>query len=275
MTAGRGQSTERLFAITFGGVLFLCALIILGLLVGMALYVDWPARLRWFVTTTEGREFLRQVGFSVRLSLVTSTTTTALALLLAIPSAYALSRFRYPLATVVDTILDLPIVLPPLVAGVALLVVLRYWLGDFFDAIGVQVHYTSRSIVLAQLFIAGPFAVRTIKAAFDDVPARYEDVSRTLGCTRFGAFFRVSLPLARSGILAGTIMTWARAVSEFGPILIFCTASEKTAVLPIRVFLFNSCGDVAGGVVTSVILVLIAAAALLSFKALGGRRISL
>ncbi|OGV73276.1 MAG: hypothetical protein A3K19_14435 [Lentisphaerae bacterium RIFOXYB12_FULL_65_16] len=274
-TSPRGQASERLFKLAFGGVLLLSALIILGLLVGMALYVDWPERVRWAMSTPEGKEFLRQVGFSVRLSLVTSTTTTAIALILAIPCAYALSRFRYPLAVVVDTILDLPIVLPPLVAGVALLVVLRYWLGPFFDAIGIQVHYTSRSIVLAQLFIAGPFAVRTIKAAFDDVPTRYEDVSRTLGCSRFRAFFAVSLPLARNGILAGTIMTWARAVSEFGPILIFCTASEKTAVLPIRVFLFNSCGDVAGGVMTSVILILIAAAALLGFKALGGRRISL
>jgi len=70
-------------------------------------------------------------------------------------------------------------------------------------------------------------------------------------------------------------MTWARAISEFGPILIFCTASEKTAVLPIRVFLQNSAGDIAGGIVTSVILVIVAATALLIFKALGGRRISL
>jgi molybdate transport system permease protein len=96
-----------------------------------------------------------------------------------------------------------------------------------------------------------------------------------LGCTPFRAFFHVSLPLARHGILAGAIMTWARAVSEFGPILIFCTASEKTAVLPIRVFLFNSAGDVAGGVVTSVILIVMAAGALLTFKLLGGSRLSL
>jgi molybdate transport system permease protein len=267
--------SARLFRSVFGGILFLAVFMIAGLLVGMALYVPWPQRVSWAVGTPEGHVFLRRIWFSLRLSLVTSTTTTAIALVFGVPAAYALSRFKYRFSLLIDTILDLPIVLPPLVAGVALLTVLRYWLGPFFDAIDVQVHYTSRSIVIAQLFIAGPFAVRAVKAAFDDIPTRYEDVARTLGCTPFQAFFRVAVPLARNGILAGAIMTWARAVSEFGPILIFCTASEKTAVLPIRVFLFNSAGDVAGGVVTSTILIVMAAAALITFKLLGGKRISL
>lgn len=269
------SAADRVFRITFGGTLALAVVLITGILAGMAAYVDWPGQVRWAFSTPEGRVFLRQVGFSVRLSLVTSIASTFLALVIAIPAAYALSRFRYPLPLLVDTVLDMPIVLPPLVAGLALLTVLRYWLGPFFDALGIQVHYTARGIVLAQLFIAAPFAVRAIKAAFDDISPRYEEVARTLGCTPFQAFCHVGLPLARHGILAGAIMTWARAVSEFGPILIFCTASEKTAVLPIRVFLFNSAGDVAGGVVASVILIILAAGALLTFKLLGGSRLSL
>lgn len=267
--------SERLFRGVLGSMLALAVLIILGVLGGMAAYVNWLERTRWAFTTPEGHTFLRQVGASLKLSLVTSTTTTLIALLVATPTAYALSRFRYPLPLLVDTVLDLPIVLPPLVAGVALLTVLRYWLGPLFDALGIQVHYTARGIVVAQLFIAAPFAVRAIKAAFDDISPRYEEVARTLGCTPFQAFLHVGLPLARHGILAGAIMTWARAVSEFGPILIFCTASEKTAVLPIRVFLFNSAGDVAGGVITSVILIVMAAVSLLTFKLLGGSRLSL
>ena len=272
---GVGRDTGRLFRGALHTLVVLSVLLIVGILGGMAAYVDWREWVRWSLTTGEGRAFLRQVGFSLRLSLVTSTTTTALALVFGIPVAYALSRFRYPCSIAIDTILDLPILLPPLVAGVALLTVFRYWLGGVFDHFGLQVHYTSRSIVIAQLFIAAPFAVRAIKAAFDDVSPRYEDVARTLGCTHFQAFFHVSLPLARNGILAGAIMTWARAVSEFGPILIFCTASEKTAVLPIRVFLFNSAGRIAGGVVTSVVLIVMAASALVLFKLLGGQRISL
>ncbi len=267
--------SDRLFKLTLSSIVGVALLLISGILLGMAAYVDWPRWIRWTLTTEEGAVFLRQVGRSLKLSIVTSTTTTALALLFAIPAAYALSRFRYPFAIVIDTILDLPIVLPPLVAGVALLTVVRYWFGAFFDRMGVQVHYTSRGIVVAQLFIAAPFAVRSIKAAFDDISPRYEAVARTLGCTPFQAFFHVALPLARHGILAGAIMTWARAVSEFGPILIFCTASERTAVLPIRVFLFNSAGDVAGGVVTSVILIVMAATALILFKLLGGSKLSL
>jgi molybdate transport system permease protein len=269
------SAADRIFRVTFGGMLALAVIAITLTLGGMAAYVDGPAYARWIFSTPEGRTFLHQVGASVRLSFVTSITTTFLSLIIGIPAAYALSRFKYPLPLLVDTILDLPIVLPPLVAGVALLTVSRYWLGSFFDALGIQVHYTARGIVLAQLFIAAPFAVRAIKAAFDDISPRYEEVSRTLGCTPFQAFRLVGLPLARHGILAGAIMTWARAVSEFGPILIFCTASEKTAVLPIRVYLFNSAGDVAGGVVTSVILIVMAAASLLTFKLLGGSRLSL
>jgi molybdate transport system permease protein len=269
------SAADRIFRLTFGGMLALAVITISLLLGGMAAYVDGPAYVRWVFTTPEGHTFASQVGASLRLSFVTSITTTFLSLIIGIPAAYALSRFKYPLPLLVDTILDLPIVLPPLVAGVALLTVMRYWLGPLFDALGVQVHYTARGIVLAQLFIAAPFAVRAIKAAFDDISPRYEAVSRTLGCTPFQAFRHVGLPLARHGILGGAIMTWARAVSEFGPILIFCTASEKTAVLPIRVYLFNSAGDIAGGVVTSVILIVMAAASLLTFKLLGGSRLSL
>jgi len=271
----RAPAADRVFRATFSSLLWLAVVLIAGILIGMAAYVDWPGQVRWAFSTDEGRVFLRQVGFSIRLSLITSVASTFFALLFGIPVAYALSRFRYPLPLLIDTILDLPIILPPLVAGLALLTVTRYWLGPFFDALGIQIHYTARGIVLAQFFIAGPFAVRAIKAAFDDISPRYEDVARTLGCTPFRAFCLVGLPLARHGILAGAIMTWARAVSEFGPILIFCTASEKTAVLPIRVFLFNSAGDVAGGVVASVILIVLAAAALLTFKLLGGSRLSL
>lgn len=268
-------TADRIFQTAFGGTLGLAVLLIVGILGGMAAYVDWPHYARWAFTTPEGLLFRQQIWSSLRLSFVTSITTTFISLIVGIPAAYALSRFKYPFPLVVDTILDLPIVLPPLVAGVALLTVFRYWLGSFFDGLGIQIHYTARGIVVAQLFIAAPFAVRAIKAAFDDISPRLEEVSRTLGCTPFQAFRHVSLPLARHGILAGAIMTWARAVSEFGPILIFCTASEKTAVLPIRVFLFNSAGDVAGGVVTSVILIFMAAGALILFKLLGGSRLSL
>jgi len=270
-----GQAAERTFRRATQSTVALAIVLIGGTLIAMAAYVNWPEKVRWACTTPEGRAFAMSIWRSVKLSLVTSTTTTFIALLFGVPAAYALSRFRSRFSLLIDTIIDLPIILPPLVAGIALLTVLRYWLGPFFDAIGIQVHYTSRSIVLAQLFIAGPFAVRAVKAAFDDISPRYEAIARTLGCTRAQAFLLVVLPLAKNGIIAGTVMTWARAISEFGPILIFCTASEKTAVLPIRVFLQNSAGDIAGGIITSVILIIVAACALLVFKGLGGRRISL
>jgi ABC-type sulfate transport system permease component len=145
------SAADRIFRLTFGGMLALAVITISLLLGGMAAYVDGPAYVRWVFTTPEGHTFASQVGASLRLSFVTSITTTFLSLIIGIPAAYALSRFKYPLPLLVDTILDLPIVLPPLVAGVALLTVMRYWLGPLFDALGVQVHYTARGIVLAQL----------------------------------------------------------------------------------------------------------------------------
>ena len=111
-----------------------------------------------------------------------------------------------------------------------------------------------------------------MKAAFDTIGTRHEDVARTLGCTRLQAFFRVVLPMARTGLIAGTIMTWARAMAEFGPILFFCGVTQgKTNNMPVQMFRHYSIGDIEKAAVLVLIMLAISAVTLITFKKLGGR----
>jgi molybdate transport system permease protein len=132
--------------------------------------------------------------------------------------------------------------------------------------------FTTRGIMVAQFFVACSFGVRAVKAAFDTIGRRHEDVARTLGCTRRQAFFRVVVPMARTGIVAGAVMTWARAIAEFGPVLFFCGATRwKTEVLPIAMFLRYSANEIEKAVVLLLIMLMISTVTLLTFKKLGGR----
>jgi molybdate transport system permease protein len=213
---------------------------------------------------------------SIWLSVWTSTLATILALAFGVPAAYALARHPVRGGAVLDVLLDLPIVLPPLVAGFGLLLV--YALADralgerALDRAGLDLRFTRPGIVLAQFTIAAPLAVRVLRATFADVPVRAEKMARSLGCTEPEAFARVSLPMARNGILAGTILVWARSVAEFGPILVFAGAVRgKTDVLPIAIFLSFSNGEIENGVALSALLVVLGAVALVGIRRLGGR----
>jgi len=193
-------------------------------------------------------------------------------LLVFIPASSALSRYRFPLHSLIDTIIDLPIVLPPLVAGIALLVFFQTAVGQWIEAHVMRFVFTTQGIILAQFVPSASFAVRALKAAFDSVDPRMEQVARTLGCNERQAFWRVTFPLARNGLVAGTVMTWARAAGEFGPILMFCGATRfKTEVLPIAIFLNMSVGKIEMALSVTLILVILATGALLAFRKLGGR----
>jgi len=261
-------SPARVYDLTFrwafAGCLFLLLLLTTAVLASDALYLTW-------------REFLvgllrKETLWAVELSLITSTVTAALAVLVGIPAAYALSRFRLPGSLLLDTILDLPIVLPPAIMGISLLVFFYMPYGKWLEARGLEFVYTRQGIVLAQFVVAAPFCVRALKAAFDNIDPRLEGVARTLGCSRVRAFWKVTLPLAKSGLIAGAIMTWARAVGEFGPILFFVgTEPTKAGVMPIRIFLDMSIGQVESALTMVLIMLAIGTLALLAFKKLGGR----
>ena len=237
-----------------------------------------------------------EVHFAIRLSVITALLTMLVSLLFAIPAAYVLSRYHFRGEKLVDTILDLPIVVPPPVMGMSLLMffltpagafvnqmtprplvtVLNAFLslatGELIQDDGSSWVYTTRGIVMAQFFVACAFGVRAIKASFDTIGVRHENVARTLGCTRWQAFYKVVLPMAATGLVAGAVMTWARAIAEFGPVLFFAGSTRgKTAVMPISMFLMYSSGDIEKAVALVIIMILISTVTLLAFKRLGGK----
>lgn len=206
-------------------------------------------------------------------SLWTSVLTTAIALLFAIPMGYALSRYRFPGHVLVDTLVDLPIVFPPLVAGMTLLVFFHQTaLGRWIEnGLGLRFAFQPAGIVLCQFILAASFAIRSAKTAFDEVDRRLEDVALTLGCTQWGGLWRVSLPLARGGILAGGIMTWARSFGIFGPLMIFVgTFRGRTEVLSTTIYLEQSVGNLEVALALALLLIGVALVSLVTIRLAAG-----
>lgn len=294
----------------------------------------------------------REIRYATWLSLITCSITTILSLWVAVPTGYILSRYRQeatgPLARttrhVLDAILDIPIVLPPLVIGLSLLILfqtppgrwiehqVQHNMGDIvawgaipllilvvvaiivrvIDLIrgnssstgarwliplslsvayllvielagwsnplrsglqrrlGTPITYAVPSVIIAQFAVAAAFAVRTMRITFDQINPRSEQVAMTLGCTRAQAFFMVTLPEARRGILTAATMAWARSLGEFGPILVFSGATRmRTEVLPTTVFLELSIGNIEAAVAVSLLMVACAVAVLVIIRGVG------
>lgn len=212
----------------------------------------------------------RDIRFSIKLSLISCTLTTLLSLWVAVPIGYMMSRFEFRGKPIIDTLLDIPIVLPPLVVGLSLLILFRYmpeWLSD-------AVVYKWPAVVLAQFMVACAFAVRTMRVTFDQIPQRFEQVALTLGCNRRRAFWRVIMPQARGGLLAAGTLAWARALGEFGPILVFAGATrQKTEVLPTSAFLELQAGRTEGMLAVSLIMIAAAVVVFIIARTLGMKRI--
>jgi molybdate transport system permease protein len=199
---------------------------------------------------------------SMRLSAITSTIALALAVIFGTPVAYLLARRDFPGKTVVDVLVDLPIVLPPTVAGVALLVAFgrRGVLGGELDRLGIEVAFTTTAVVLAQLFVSAPYYIRTVKAGFEGVSPEYEGVAATLGAGPLRVFWRIVLPLSWPSVLAGAILCWARALSELGATLVFAgNFPERTQTMPLAIIgVFDSGASINVAIALAVILVLAA-----------------
>jgi molybdate/tungstate transport system permease protein len=162
------------------------------------------------------------VRWSLWVTVVSALIATGVGLLLGVPLAYLLARRHFPGKRLVEGLIDLPIVLPHTAAGVALLVVYGHGgiLGRLLAPLGITFTDALPGIVVAMMFVSVPFLVDTAKEAFAAVDQRYEQVARTLGVSQAMAFWRVALPLAWRGVLAGAVMMWARGISEFGAVVI-------------------------------------------------------
>ena len=230
--------------------LFLMALLVAGVI--FALVFRLSLRELWYALSSA------EVLFALRLSLLTSLGAIAIALALGLPSGYILARQSFRGKAILDTLLDIPLVMTPLVAGVGLLFLFgQTFLGRHLARIGINLIFSPWGAVLAQAFIASPIIARTCKAAFEDVSPRYEWASQTLGLSPLRTFFRITLPMARQGILSGIVLAWARAIGEFGATLMVAGSTRmKTETLPIAVFLNISSGEI--GIALSCALILIA-----------------
>jgi len=176
---------------------------------------------------------------ALRLSLLTTSLSVLLTLLLGLPVAYLLARYDFPGARLLDTLFTLPIVLPPVVAGVALLLVFgrRGIIGSVLAELGVNLAFTTGAVVLAQLFVAAPFFIRAAKAGFLALRPTLEGASQTLGAGRWRTFWRVSFPLSLPYLFEGLVLAWARALGEFGATIVFAgSLAGRTRTLPLAIY---------------------------------------
>ena len=177
---------------------------------------------------------------SLTLSLTTGTISMLLVVVLGTPLAFLLARRQFRGRAVVDTLVDLPMVLPPAVAGIALLLVFgrRGWLGTPLDFLGVSVVFTPVAVILAQMFVAGPFFIRSAAAGFAEVDTELEQAAALDGADGFAVFRHVTVALAWPAVLGGAVMTWARALGEFGATIIFAgNFVGRTQTMPLAIYL--------------------------------------
>jgi molybdate transport system permease protein len=181
-----------------------------------------------------------QVLQAVFLSLKTSLITTGVTIIFGTPAAYLLARHNFPFRRAVETVLDLPLVLPPAVAGVALLMAFgrRGLLGGFLDEWGIHIAFTQTAVILAQTFVAAPLYVRAAILGFSGVEAELEQAAALDGANGWQIFRHVTIPLSWMALLSGSVMTWARALGEFGATIIFAgNYPSRTQTMPLAIYI--------------------------------------
>jgi NifC-like ABC-type porter/molybdate ABC transporter, permease protein len=208
---------------------------------------------------------------ALALSLVTTAISLGLTLAFGAPLAYLLARRSFRGSSIVETVVDLPIVLPPSVAGLALLLVLgrRGLLGGTLDAFGIAIPFTTLAVILAQTFVAAPFFVRSARAGIAAVDRDTEDAARVDGAAEIEVFRWVTAPLAAAALAAGAVMSWSRALGEFGATIMFAGNIEgRTQTLPLVVYSEFGGGDLDASIAAAAILVLAAFGVLVSVRVL-------
>jgi len=225
------------------------------------------ARAPW--TTLPRRLAAPGILTALRLSLECATLATVLCLALGVPLAWLLARVEFPGRRLVRALVTVPLVLPPVVGGVALLLVFgrRGLLGRWLDqTFGVTLPFTTAGVVVAEAFVAMPFLVIAVEGALRGADARYEEAAATLGANRWTAFRRVTLPLVAPGIAAGAVLCWARALGEFGATITFAGNNPgRTQTMPLAVYLALE-QDLDAAVVLSLILLTVSVAILASLR---------
>jgi len=260
----RWRLSDWPFHASLGIIAALYVGLILALVLADAAFAE-PGRLLQTLSAPE-------IRYSIKLSLISCTAAALLSLWVAVPTGYLLSRWSFPGKNVVDAVLDIPIVLPPLIVGLSLLILFQTPAGKAVEQI-IPVTYAVPGVILAQFAVACAFAVRAMRITFDQISPRSEQVALTLGCTQAQAFWHVAIPEARQGMLTAFTLAWARSLGEFGPILVFAGSTRmRTEVLSVSVFLELSIGNLEAAVAVSLLMILTAVVVLLLVRLFGSTR---
>jgi molybdate transport system permease protein len=221
--------------------------------------------------TDQTWQTLRQ---ALTLTLITSGITLCIVLVFGTPLAYLLARRRFRGAQLINTLIDLPMVLPPAVAGIALLMAFgrRGLIGGQLDRIGITVGFTAAAVVMAQTFVSVPFYVRAARAGFSRVSHDLEEAAADLGASPARVLRTVTLPLARSSLAAGAVLAWARAVGEFGATIMFAgNFPGRTQTMPLAIYGRYEAGDLDTALLLAALLLAASMLVLLAVRLIGGR----
>jgi molybdate transport system permease protein len=250
---------ERVILAVVGGVLVAFLAVPLLALILSTTAVDFRAGLRHPL-----------VWPALKLSLITTSASLAVVVLLGTPLAWTLARGRGRATRAVETLAQLPIVIPPAVAGVAMLMAFgrRGLLAGVLYPRGWSVSFTTTAVVMAEVFVSAPFFIQAAVSAFRRVDLRLVVVARTFGASPFRVFLRIALPLAAPGLVAGAAMSWARSLGEFGATLMFAgNLQGETQTLPLAIYTALE-SDLRVAQALAIILVVVAFALLLAVRAL-------
>jgi molybdate transport system permease protein len=231
-------------------------------LVGLVVRVPW-SKLWDDLSTPQARD-------AMRLSLECSLWSTAISLLLGVPLAWLLARVAFPGRAVVRALVVLPMVLPPVVGGVALLAAFQRNGGvigpTLYDWFGIQLTFTKAGTIMAETFVAMPFLVITVEAGLRTMDRRYEDAAASLGAGRWTVFRRVTLPLVGPALFAGAALAWARALGEFGATITFAgNIQGKNQTVPLAVYLLLE-NDIGAALVLSLVLLAVSIVVLVALR---------
>jgi molybdate transport system permease protein len=211
----------------------------LGLLAG---FISLPiiSLLLWTVNENSWQAMATpEARDALLLSIRTTSTSMLIIVLVGTPAAYVLARKDFPGKRLVDSLIDIPAVLPPSAAGIALLLTFgRFGLaGRYLEAFGIQITFTTVAVVMAEVFVAAHFYVRQATVGFSQVSRDIEEAAGVDGAGRFGTFVRVTVPLAFPALVAGAVMAWARALGEFGATVVFAGSFQGvTQTVPLAIF---------------------------------------
>lgn len=201
----------------------------------------------------------KDILYSIKLSISTATISTIICLILALPTAYALTRTNMRFKKIISIIIFLPMSLPHMISGVALLLFLgNLGIGEFLSKIGIDFVFTKKGIIAAQVFVNLPFMVHMIKMAIEELGYRMEFIARTLGCNKFQTFIYITIPLIKNSLLSSLIAIWSRALGEFGAVMMLAgSTSMNTEVMPTAIFMNMSTGDLNLAIGLATILIII------------------